>query len=247
MITRKTLYDGLRQRFGAFDDVQVHVINATLDEWERRKLTDLRWLAYMLATMKGECDFRPVREIGRGRGKPYGKAINGRAYYGRGLVQLTWLHNYEKLGALLNLPLVSEPDLALDVDVAVAIMFEGMIHGHFTGKKLSDYFSVAKNDPVNARRIINGTDKAKQFARWHEQILAVLIEATRVSAAPAPLPATPLPDRPRQEPARDSVEPGPRPGTAAGGADPLTILVLLVAIAAAIGMIILFGIAAKGL
>jgi putative chitinase len=38
-------------------------------------------------------------------------------------------------------------------------MFEGMIHGWFTGRKLSQYFSVTKTDWINARKIINGRDK----------------------------------------------------------------------------------------
>jgi hypothetical protein len=42
----------------------VRGITAILDEWERRGLTDLRWLAYMLATVLAECghDMLPVRE-----------------------------------------------------------------------------------------------------------------------------------------------------------------------------------------
>jgi hypothetical protein len=38
-------------------------------------------------------------------------------------------------------------------------MFVGMTKGLFTGKKLSDYFNDKLDDWINARRIINGTDK----------------------------------------------------------------------------------------
>jgi hypothetical protein len=50
------------------------------------------------------------------------------------------------------------------VRYAIPIMFIGMKDGLFTGKKFADYFSPAKEDWVNARRIINGTDKAKLIA-----------------------------------------------------------------------------------
>ena len=41
------------------------------------EVTDIRWIAYMLATVKRECGLKmsPVREIGRGRGKDYDRVI----------------------------------------------------------------------------------------------------------------------------------------------------------------------------
>lgn len=39
-----------------------------------------------------------------------------------------------------------------------------MKEGWFTGRKLSDYISGNKKDYVNARRIINGMDKAQKIA-----------------------------------------------------------------------------------
>jgi hypothetical protein len=41
-----------------------------------------------------------------------------------------------------------------------------MERGLFTGKKLSDYFNDKKTDWRNARRIINGLDKADTIARY---------------------------------------------------------------------------------
>jgi putative chitinase len=43
-------------------------------------------------------------------------------------------------------------------------MFVGMEEGILTGKKFSDFFNKAKEDWINARRIINGTDKAQLIA-----------------------------------------------------------------------------------
>ena len=58
---------------------------------------DPRQRAYVLATAWHETahTFQPVREIGQGRGRPYGKPGHlGQIPYGRGYVQLTWEANY---------------------------------------------------------------------------------------------------------------------------------------------------------
>jgi hypothetical protein len=204
MIDRKTFYTEIRAslfRSTGLSMSAVVTINAILDEAERRKIDD-RWLAYMLATVRGECgpNMSPVRE-GYGKtdaasrahvarqGYKYAKVVNGHVYYGRGLVQLTWDFNYASMGKLLGIDLLGNPELALRPDVAVKIMFEGMIRGTFTGKKLSDYFNDVKTDWANARRIINGTDKATQFAAWAEKFYAAIkLARTAQPAAPAPKP-----------------------------------------------------------
>lgn len=196
---RKIVFDGLRAGFGKkLDDVQMSVIAAMVEEFEQRKLTDVRWLSYILATGWGESKWKPVEEIGRGKGKKYGKPVNGKIYYGRGCpTQITWDFNYKKLGEMLNLDLLREPELALVVPIGVKIGFEGMIHGVFTGHKLADYFSATVDDPVNARRIINGTDKAKDFAKHHAKILAVLQQAVMAVKPNADVPQLdfPLPEK----------------------------------------------------
>jgi hypothetical protein len=232
---RKALFDGLRADFGKFDDVQVTVISAIVDEFERRKLNDVRWLAYMLATAKHEGNWKSVRETGRGKGKPYGKPINGQTYYGRGLVQLTWHNNYVVMGERLKIDLVNHPDDALIVPVAVKIMFIGMLDGLFTGKELSDYFNATTDDPKEARRIINGADKAALIAGYHAKILAVLKQA-RLPDAPAVVPTEVYPLPPDVEPA-----PGPTLddvlNNAADVAHPLVFI--LFGLAALIGIVLL--------
>jgi putative chitinase len=46
-------------------------------------------------------------------------------------------------------------------------MFIGMHEGLFTGKKLSQYFNEVTEDPISARKIINGKDKAKMIAGYY--------------------------------------------------------------------------------
>lgn len=177
MIARQTFYDAVRPLFGKILSKQLEGMQAILNEWERRQLTDLRWLAYILATAFHETakTMQPVREYGRGKGRAYGdKDSRGHIYYGRGFVQLTWKYNYKGMGRRLNIDLVNNPDLALDMEVSTQIIFEGMIDGLFTGKKLSDYFNAEKTDWINARRIINGTDKAELISgyaiRFHKAL-----------------------------------------------------------------------------
>jgi predicted chitinase len=88
----------------------------------------------------------------------------GQVYYGRGYVQLTWAVNYAKMAALTGCDLVGHPELALDPKIAALIMFEGMRGGLFTGVGLPKFFNDRDDWPVNARRIINGTDHAEDIA-----------------------------------------------------------------------------------
>lgn len=182
MLNRETFF--ARARASLFGNVllqgQVDGLGAILDQWHARKGEggDLRWLAYMLATTLHETarTMQPIEEYGRGHGLPYGAPdpASGLVYYGRGYVQLTWRRNYEVLGRLLDVDLLGHPDRALEPAVAADIMFAGMERGLFTGVGLPRYFNEQTDDPVNARRIINGTDKAPTIAGYHEAFLAAL-------------------------------------------------------------------------
>jgi hypothetical protein len=69
---------------------------------------------------------------------------------------------------------VGHPELGLDQKVAADVMFYGMENGSFTGAGLGHYFSAARDDAVNARRIINGTDHAYDIASIHQQFLSAV-------------------------------------------------------------------------
>jgi len=180
MIDRDKFFARVRETpfGGVMHQDQVDGCNAILDSWEARALIDPRWLAYMLATAKWETNhtMKPIEEIGKGRGRPYGvPTIDGRVFYGRGYVQLTWATNYAKMAALTGADLVGHPDLALDPKIAAVILFEGMQDGMFTGVGLPRYFNGTVDDPVNARGIINGTDRAEEIAAIHHAFLAGLL------------------------------------------------------------------------
>ncbi|MCC6918036.1 MAG: hypothetical protein IT548_02470 [Alphaproteobacteria bacterium] len=184
---RKKVFAGIKPLFGKFDQDQVDGITAVLDEWERRQLKDLRWLAYMLATDQHETSatMQAVREAFWQDEAWRKRNLRYWPWYGRGLVQLTWRENYERADRELGLggKLISDPDLALDLRVAVPIMFRGMIEGWFGGDKrgrhtLARYFDADTEDWIGARRIINGTDRAEKIAakavKYHAALKAAV-------------------------------------------------------------------------
>lgn len=175
MINRKFFFDHVRLHLfgGKLNSKQVQGITAILDHWEKNYAQkDDRWLAYMLATTHHETGrtMQPIEEWGKGKSKIYGKRIkmNGKQYsdtneifYGRGFVQLTWYENYDRAGRELEKDFLQDAKGVMELSNATAILFLGMIEGWFTSKKLSDYFTPKKQDWKNARRIINGLDKAE--------------------------------------------------------------------------------------
>ncbi len=154
-------------------------------------IQDIRWAAYMLATVQRESpNFLPVEEDGKGAGKDYGKPApyvgkkDGKkynnVYYGRGYVQLTWLEKYLALGAALGVDdaLAIAPEKALDPDTAYAVMSKGMAQGLFTGKGLADYIGGDRCDYQSARQIINGTNMWVEMAACAAMIEGALWLAT---------------------------------------------------------------------
>ena len=139
-------------------------------------ISDIRWTAYMLATIERECagTYKPIREYGQGKGRPYGTVINGRVYFGRGFVQLTWIDNYAAMSKVAGVDLVDDPSKACELEIAYKIMSYGMRHGSFTGVGLPKYINAEKCDYLNARKIINGMDHAEEIAKvaeWFENVL----------------------------------------------------------------------------
>jgi len=169
-------FSAVRKITGPLDAVQVATINdllAAAAHWP------IGWVAYGLATAWHEARLKPIAEWGKGQGRPYAaKGKYGQSQYGRGLVQLTWDRNYEwaDKALALNGSLLANFDRALEPEIATAILVKGMETGAFTGKKLADYIT-DRGTPegfTNARRIINGTDKAPTIAGYAEAFLGAL-------------------------------------------------------------------------
>jgi hypothetical protein len=178
MVDREKFFGIIKTLFGGrIDASQIAGINAILDEAEKRGLLDTavgkRKVAYMLATAKIETNatYQPVREAYWLSEDWRRRNLRYYPYYGRGLPQLTWERNYRKMTEVLrdrfkhipDFDLVKNPDQALMPEVAIAVMFEGMLNGHYTGKALKDYFTDTKSEWVAARWIVNGTDRADEI------------------------------------------------------------------------------------
>lgn len=137
-----------------------------------------RQAAYVLATAEWETahTLKPVREAFWLSDAWRRKNLRYYPWYGRGYVQLTWRNNYaraqEKLG--LGTLLTDTPDAALRSDIAVLVLVRGMMEGWFTGKRLDEYVNDLGTDYYNARRVVNGLDKANEIAALAEEWYDVL-------------------------------------------------------------------------
>jgi hypothetical protein len=199
-IDRPFFFDTVRAALfkGALNAPQVDGMTAILDFWEARMPdADRRWLAYIMATAFHETAFtmQPVRETlattdaraieilenAFANGKlswvktPYWRRDeDGKSWLGRGLVQLTHKRNYEAMSVLTGIDLVAEPDRAMEMAAAVSILIEGMVEGSFSRHKLADHLNETTDDWVNARRIVNGTDRAEKLAGYGKTFLAAI-------------------------------------------------------------------------
>ena len=215
---REVYFDSVRASLfsGRLTQQQVDGQNFILDVWEADHLDwDLRWLAYPLATAIHETasTMWPIEEYGKGAGQPYGKPDkNGNAFYGRGLIQLTWAENYQKMTPVVraafpgeDIDLYLHPEQALVPKYASEIMFVGMEQGMFRASSdgqrqtLVRYFSSTKDDPYTAREIINGDKKTvpswsngvsigNLIKGYHGKFLAALQAALAEEIQPEPEP-----------------------------------------------------------
>ena len=149
------------------------------------------------------------------KGKELGNDTPDEGYYyaGKGYPQTTGESNYEKAEAAIRkqYPEVVadferrtgkrfdltvgdqpgdelDPQNILDPAISYATMSYGMRTGMFTGKKLSDYIKGTSADYKNARRIINGTDRAAEIAeiaKGFAEILRACATAVRSDKIPA--------------------------------------------------------------
>jgi len=174
-------FEGARGLFHdrKYTQMQVDSINALFAEANKQHITSKAQMAYILATVYHECynpktpetRMTPIVEFGS---ESYLRSKKYYPYVGRGFVQLTWKENYLKYNKEIEerfgVNIMQNPELVLRIDISAYIAIAGMKYGRFTGKCLNDYINVKKADTYNARRIINGLDKAQLIADYCKQM-----------------------------------------------------------------------------
>lgn len=193
----KRFFDTIRPLFGGkMTEDQVQGCERLLEAVAGLPVT---FRAYLLATAFHETarTMRPIVERGvvsyfdkYEPGTKIGKVLgntqpgDGFKYRGRGYVQLTGRSNYAKATRILGVDLIGKPDRATDRDIALKILRVGCCEGWFTGKKLSDYLP---GDYVNARKVVNGTDRAAKIAGYARQFEAAIRAADELPTLLPPI------------------------------------------------------------
>lgn len=214
-----TFFDAVRESVfgGSISQPQVDGINTIAEAWKKYGDGDNRKLAYLLGTTFHETarTMQPVRETlaktdakakelltkawKSGRLKVSKDYWSG-GFFGRGYVQLTHRENYERAGKELGVDLVGNPGLAMDPAIAAAILIKGSMEGWFTTRKLGTYINQGGADYINARRVVNGTDRAEKIAEYATAFYRALA-AAKEAPKPAPAPtAAAKPETPASKP-----------------------------------------------
>lgn len=206
---------------------QVQGLERLLDTWGRYFANDSDFhLAYNLGTSYHETakTMQPIRERGERAyfnkyepGTNLGRVLgntqpgDGFRFRGEGDVQNTGRANAIKATKRLNevfglkLDLVAHPEQRGDPFVSAMSLFLGNKEGWWTGKDLLDYIDgIPESEQedlrefANARRVVNGTDKAALIAEHAMVFYRAIQEARKAGAViirPAPIPpAKPVPE-----------------------------------------------------
>jgi hypothetical protein len=181
-------FEAVRPMFGgSLSQQQVDGFKIIFEAWRKVGSGNERDLAYILATAYHETarTMQPVRETlattdAKAKERLTKAWKSGKlpwvksdywsgGWFGRGFVQLTHRANYVKAGDKLGVDLVSDPSKAMIPEVSALILVRGMQEGWFTGMKLAD-----AADFREARRVVNGTDRASQIAMYADAFLSAL-------------------------------------------------------------------------
>ncbi|HEY9695849.1 MAG TPA: peptidoglycan-binding protein [Trichocoleus sp.] len=153
-----------------------------LHECDANQVTLREQIAYILATAQHESLLgKYLTELSSGKQYEGRKDLgntqpgDGVRFKGRGYVQITGRRNYTDWSKRLQINLTGNPKQAAEPAIAAKVLVRGMQLGTFTGKKLSDYLNSSKRDFVNARRIVNGLDKADVIAGYAKAFFSVLV------------------------------------------------------------------------
>ena len=177
MVLTKSSFNILRDKLfsGSLSATQVQSLNYLVQRCEEFELTYPE-TAYVLATAYHETgyvqngvmnrDMLPVKERGS---EAYLRSKRYFPYIGYGYVQLTWEDNFRRIGKLVGVDLIKNPEKALEKAIASEILIKGLVFGWFTGvgfHRKCPVYRYNRASYVRARKIVNGTDKAGLIADY---------------------------------------------------------------------------------
>lgn len=132
-------------------------------------------MAGAMATVRVEVgrNFKPIMEYASGEAYEGRKDLgnvekgDGVRFKGRGYIQLTGRSNYALFGQKLGLDLISNPDLALDVEVGAKIL------AHYFKDRGVVEACLAK-DWLRVRKLINGVNRATGMPNGYQDFINVI-------------------------------------------------------------------------
>jgi hypothetical protein len=132
-------------------------------------------MAGALATIRVEVgrNFKPIMEYASGEAYEGRKDLgnvekgDGVKYKGRGYIQLTGRANYSLFGQKLGLDLISNPDLALDVEVGAKILAHYFIDRGVVNACLA-------KDWLRVRKLINGVNRSTGLPNGYNDFMTVI-------------------------------------------------------------------------
>lgn len=212
----KAFYDTARLTLfgGNLTPIQVERIGILLSELVGTPTVTMKMGAYVLATAHHETDrFVSMEEYSSGAAYEARVSLgnresgDGKRFKGRGYVGLTGRKNYEWASNVTGRDLIANPTLASDPHISARVIVDGMLAGAFTGVGLARFINSTKTDYVNARKVVNGLDRAEIIADIAERYEVALRVGLKVSASEASevsrqLGSMPVSDHPFAVPAR---------------------------------------------
>lgn len=212
----KAFYDTARLTLfgGSISVVQFARLAPLLVELTKSDTVQAEHGAYILATAHYETDrFNAMEEYADG------SAYEGRAslgndqegdgvrFKGRGYPMLTGRRNYAWASVTSGRDLLANPKEAIIAEVSAYLIVVGMMTGAFTGVGLGRFISAGKVDFINARKTVNGLDRAETIADLAERYLSAIKASFTVPVAndnPSPRAIDPMPasDSPLAVPAK---------------------------------------------
>jgi peptidoglycan L-alanyl-D-glutamate endopeptidase CwlK len=172
--------------FAPLGNIKTHLPNV-MKALVTDQLTERNMVLVALSTIRAEsAGFAPINEfISRFNTSPGGRQFDlydnmrtlgnqgppdGERFRGRGFIQLTGRFNYKKFGDELGIPLIENPELANDSEIAARLLARFM-----KAKELAIKTALLENDLKAVRRLINGGSHGLDHFKEAFQIGGTLI------------------------------------------------------------------------